>query len=175
MPNYQNFWSWLSVAKAKEDAKLSDFDPPGWQALSSIYHPDDWMRGNTMTFAQYIGKHNSNLGQYLGSDDAKRSGNYGDMGPPIALRLLTPDSTLSNSLQIRGTLKTSGDGSGPDQSTQQEMVVIVVADSMLDGPVRATRGNSDQDQRQCPGLKAKRRHTQRQFFCACVYAKDYLA
>ena len=85
-----------------------------------------------MTFAQYIGKHNSNLGQYLGSDDAKRSGNYGDMGPLIALRLLTPDSTLSNNLQIRGTLKTSGDGSGPDQSTQQEMVVIVVADSMLD-------------------------------------------
>jgi hypothetical protein len=35
------------------------------------------------------------------------------MGPLIALRLLTPDSTLSNNLQIRGTLKNFEGGSGP--------------------------------------------------------------
>jgi hypothetical protein len=120
-----------TVAFSQLDVKNGQMARPYNEFLSVIGKPLG-MRGNTMTFAQYIGKHNSNLGQYLGSADTKRSGNYGDMGPLIALRLLTPDSTLSNNLQIRGTLTTTGGGSGPDQSTQQEMVVIVVADSMLD-------------------------------------------
>jgi hypothetical protein len=51
----------------------------------------------------------------------------------IALRLLTPDSSLSNNLQIRGTLQSaSNDTQGPSDAGGQEMVVIVVADSLLD-------------------------------------------
>jgi hypothetical protein len=82
------------------------------------------MRGNTLTYADYVGSHNCNGPCGPGK---------GDHGPVIALRLLTPDSSLSNNLQIRGTLQSaSGDSSGPKDAGGQEMVVIVVADSLLD-------------------------------------------
>ena len=81
------------------------------------------MRGNTLTYADYLGVHSCN-----GPSGASK----GDHGPVIALRLLTPDSSLSNNLQIRGTLTTSGGGSGPSVDVSQEMVVIVVSDSLLD-------------------------------------------
>jgi hypothetical protein len=82
------------------------------------------MRGNTLTYADYVGYHSCN-----GPSGAGK----GDHGPVIALRLLTPDSSLSNNLQIRGTLQSaSGDSSGPTDAGGQEMVVIVVADSLLD-------------------------------------------
>ena len=72
----------------------------------------------------HVGSHNSNGASGPG---------LGDHGPVIALRLLTPDSSLSNNLQIRGTLATAdGSTSGPTSEGAQEMVVIVVADSLLD-------------------------------------------
>jgi hypothetical protein len=82
------------------------------------------MRGNTLTYADYVGSHSCN-----GPCGAGK----GDHGPVIALRLLTPDSSLSNNLQIRGTLQSAnGNTSGPNDAGGQEMVVIVVADSLLD-------------------------------------------
>ena len=48
-------------------------------------------------------------------------------GPIIALRLLTPDSELTNELQVRGTL--SGEY---DTASKQQMVIISVADRLLD-------------------------------------------
>jgi hypothetical protein len=82
------------------------------------------MRGNTLTYADYVGSHSCNGPSGPGK---------GDHGPVIALRLLMPDSSLSNNLQIRGTLNSvSSDTSGPNDAGGQEMVVIVVADSLLD-------------------------------------------
>jgi hypothetical protein len=82
------------------------------------------MRGNTLTYADYVGSHSCN---------GPSGPSKGDHGPVIALRLLTPDSSLSNNLQIRGTLNSaSGSTSGPTDAGGQEMVVIVVADSLLD-------------------------------------------
>jgi hypothetical protein len=51
------------------------------------------MRGNTLTYADYVGSHSCN---------GPSGPSKGDHGPVIALRLLTPDSSLSNNLQIRG-------------------------------------------------------------------------
>ena len=118
-----------TVAFSELNPKEGQMARPYNEFLSVIGKPLGF-RGNTMTFAQYIGKHNSNLGQFtaLGATEV---GGLGDMGPLIALRLLTPDSTLSNNLQIRGTLKNSEGGSGPQAASLQEMVVIVVADSLL--------------------------------------------
>ena len=101
-------------AHVRVSAPLHDPRGTGWTAcvraeLTSVIGKPLGMRGNTMTFSQYIGKHNSNVGQFV----SNTAGNYGDMGPLIALRLLTPDNTLSNNLQIRGTLTTSGDGTAP--------------------------------------------------------------
>eukprot|EP01047_Picozoa_sp_COSAG01_P093467 COSAG01_NODE_24595_length_773_cov_3.532641_1_plen_216_part_10 len=115
-----------TVAFSQLDVKNGQMARPYNEFLSVIGKPLG-MRGNTMTFSQYIGKHNSNVGQFV----SNTAGNYGDMGPLIALRLLTPDNTLSNNLQIRGTLTTSGDGTAPHAAAKQEMVVIVVADSLL--------------------------------------------
>jgi hypothetical protein len=122
-----------TVAFSDLDVHVGKMTRPYHEFLSVIGKPLG-MRGNTMTLAQYMGRHNSNLGQYVGSDDNKPNGAYGDMGPLIALRLLTPDSTLSNNLQIRGTLthSTGGAGNIAASTAGQEMVVIVVADSMLD-------------------------------------------
>jgi hypothetical protein len=76
------------------------------------------MRGNTLTYAEYIGAHNSNSPSGPGK---------GDHGPIIALRLLTPESELTNELQVRGTL--SGEY---DTVSKQQMVIISVADRLLD-------------------------------------------
>ena len=83
------------------------------------------MRGNTLTYADYVGSHNCNSASGPGR---------GDHGPVIALRLLTQDGSLSNNLQIRGTLQSADPGgqSGPTDAGAQEMVVIVVSDSLLD-------------------------------------------
>ena len=90
--------------------------------LSVIGKPNA-MRGNTLTYADYIGSHNCN-----GPCGPQK----GDHGPVIALRLLTPDSSLSNNLQIRGTLQSASNStSGPTDAGAQEMVVIVVSDSLL--------------------------------------------
>eukprot|EP01049_Picozoa_sp_SAG25_P005096 SAG25_NODE_338_length_9538_cov_22.622630_8_plen_134_part_00 len=76
------------------------------------------LRGNTLTYAEYIGSHNSNRSSGPGK---------GDHGPIIALRLLTPESELSNELQIRGKL--SGQ---VDEDARQQMVIITIADRLLD-------------------------------------------
>jgi hypothetical protein len=123
-----------TVAFSELDVKTGRYTRPYNEFLSVIGKPLG-MRGNTMTLAQYIGRHSSNLPEYAGTGTAAtlKSGNYGDMGPLIALRLLTPDSTLSNNLQIRGTLTHSSSGGGDISASKalQEMVVIVVADSLL--------------------------------------------
>lgn len=76
------------------------------------------LRGNTFTYAEYIGSHNSNGPSGPG---------LGDHGPIIALRLLTPESELSNELQIRGALSDD-----PKPLARQQMVIITIADRLLD-------------------------------------------
>ena len=96
-----------------------------YNELLSVIGKPLGMRGNTLTYADYVGYHSCN-----GACGAGK----GDHGPVIALRLLTPDSSLSNNLQIRGTLQSADPSSqpGPSDTGGQEMVVIVVADSLLD-------------------------------------------
>jgi hypothetical protein len=79
------------------------------------------LRGNSLTYAQYIGSHNSN-----GSSGPGK----GDHGPIIALRLLTPESELSNELQIRGQLNDQLPSDGTERA--QQMVIITIADRLLD-------------------------------------------
>ena len=76
------------------------------------------LRGNTMSYAEYIGSHNSNGPSGPGK---------GDHGPITALRLLTPESELNNELQIRGTLNDEY-----ETDALQQMVIITVADRLLD-------------------------------------------
>ena len=111
-----------TVAFSELDPMTGSMARPYNEFLSVIGKPNG-LRGNTLSYADYIGSHNSN---------GSCGPTLGDHGPVIALRLLTPDSTLSNNLQIRGTLSSkSGGSSGPSDAVLQEMVVIVVADSLL--------------------------------------------
>ena len=75
------------------------------------------LRGSTLTYADYTGYHNTNgaCGTALG-----------DKGCTFMVRLLSPPNSLSNQLNIRGTLN-----GNPAASAQEEMVVIVISDSLL--------------------------------------------
>jgi hypothetical protein len=81
------------------------------------------LRGNTLSYAEYIGSHNSN-----GPSGPGR----GDHGPIIALRLLTPESELNNELLIRGKLNAHPLGQDETLYRAQQMVIITIADRLLD-------------------------------------------
>jgi len=112
-----------TVAFSQMNPKTGAMARPYAEMLSVIGKPLA-MRGSTQTFADYIGSHNCN---------GPSGPALGDHGPVIMLRLLTPNNSLSNNLQIRGTLQNAvGATAGPSQTTAQEMVVIVVYDQLLD-------------------------------------------
>jgi hypothetical protein len=68
----------------------------------------------------------------LDRDPSPSGPGKGDHGPIIALRLLTPESELSNELQIRGALDGQIPGTGDAAYRVQQMVIITVADRLLD-------------------------------------------
>jgi hypothetical protein len=106
-----------TVAFAEMDVARAHMARPYQEFLHVIGKPSA-MRGNTLSFAEYIGSHNSNGPSGPGK---------GDHGPIIALRLLSPEGgELSNELQIRGTLTAS-----PEEAARQEFVIISVSDQLL--------------------------------------------
>jgi hypothetical protein len=105
-----------TVAFSQMDPSKAHMARPYQEFLNVIGKPGA-MRGNTQTFAEYIGSHNSNSPSGPGK---------GDHGPVFALRLLTPANELNNELQVRGKL------TGHDPAALQQMVIISVADRLLD-------------------------------------------
>ena len=105
-----------TVAFSQMDPSKAHMARPYQEFLNVIGKPGA-MRGNTLTFAEYIGSHNSNSPSGPGK---------GDHGPVFALRLLTPANELNNELQVRGKL------TGHDPAALQQMVIISVADRLLD-------------------------------------------
>jgi hypothetical protein len=105
-----------SPAYGALDTKTGQMARPYADYLSAI-GKSLGLRGSTLTYADYTGYHNTNgaCGTALG-----------DKGCTFMVRLLSPPNSLSNQLNIRGTLN-----GNPAASAQEEMVVIVISDSLL--------------------------------------------
>ena len=105
-----------SPAYGALDTKTGQMARPYADYLSAI-GKSLGLRGSTLTYADYTGYHNTN-----GACGTAQ----GDKGCTFMVRLLSPPNSLSNQLNIRGTLHDS-----PAASAQEEMVVIVISDSLL--------------------------------------------
>lgn len=84
------------------------------------------LRGSTLSYAEYCGFQSVN-----GACGTAR----GEKGNVFIVRILTPPSSLSNTLNIRGTLH-----GAPTAAAQQEMVVICINDQLLN--VEYSEGSS---------------------------------
>ena len=105
-----------SPAYGALDTKTGQMARPYADYLSAI-GKSLGLRGSTLTYADYTGYHNTN-----GACGTAQ----GDKGCTFMVRLLSPPNSLSNQLNIRGTLN-----GNPAASAQEEMVVIVISDSLL--------------------------------------------
>jgi len=84
------------------------------------------LRGSTLSYAEYCGFQSVN-----GPCGTAK----GEKGNVFIVRILTPPSSLSNTLNIRGTLR-----GAPTAAAQQEMVVICINDQLLN--VEYSEGSS---------------------------------
>lgn len=120
--HFESFQAQLGSSMAPTPA-YGELDPaagmmarPFNDMLSVIGKPNA-MRGSTLSYAEYCGFHNTNKACGVGA---------GDKGCVFMMRLLTPPNSLSNVLNIRGTLA----GIAPTALAQQELVVTIVNDQL---------------------------------------------
>ena len=101
-----------SPAYGELDPAAGKMARPFNDMLSVICKPNA-MCGSTLSYAEYCGFHNTNS-------------LCGDKGCVFVMRLLTPPNSLSNVLNIRGTLA----GVVPTALAKQELVVNIVNDQV---------------------------------------------
>jgi hypothetical protein len=108
---------------------------PFTDALSVIGKPSG-LRGTSWSYEHYCGRRSATGQTFPPSTDANCDGTvgsvavagrvFGDSGPVYMLRLLMPSSSLSNMVEIRGTL--SGN---PATTAEEHLVVIALHDELL--------------------------------------------
>ena len=100
-------------------------------ALSVVGKPSG-LRGVSWDYEHYCGRRSA-TGQKYPTDCTGTIGSvaaadrvFGDSGPVYMLRLLMPSSSLSNMVEIRGTL-----AANPAPTAEQHLVVIALHDELL--------------------------------------------
>ena len=100
-------------------------------ALSVVGKPSG-LRGVSWDYEHYCGRRSA-TGQKYSTDCTGTIGSvaaadrvFGDSGPVFMLRLLMPSSSLSNMVEIRGTL-----AANPAPTAEQHLVVIALHDELL--------------------------------------------
>ena len=119
-------------------------------ALSVVGKPSG-LRSVSWDYQHYCGRRSATGQRYPNDCDgmigsvaaAKRV--FGDSGPVFMMRLLMPSSSLSNMVEIRGTL-----AKNPAPTAEQHLVVIALHDELLiaagatgAGPERPTHAGPD--------------------------------